>query len=355
MSDTLQDIFDEPVTPEVVETPEVTHEVTETKPDLPTELVWEEEETNPDVVPPAEDDDDDVVSPADTDEKSEEELKAIEERNKWMKHRLAPVKDKLTKAEQELEKLRQENAQLKGTSKPPEATPAPTVQAPANTINDLVERDPSVIALATEFHALEGKEGVTNGELMLAASRLNTRRELLAATIQQNIAAQTQAVQKAEKAIIDDLQKGIAEKKEVYPDIDLAYKRINNNTEHLHIDIRRALLMDDNGDKVSELAPDLIHAIGTDKEALGYLIAQSKLATNQKRTPVAALEYIGRLKANIQKPDAPSVAPDLVASAPRKPSVGFPRKVRSTPVSDPVDLNAWATKAVKEGKAPWLE
>lgn len=343
--ETLESILAAPAEEPVKETVTSTAPATEID-ETPAEMVWDEDDEST----PAPDEDVEVA-PEDADD---EELAKIEEKNEWMKKRLAPTKEKLSKAEQEIQKLRQELEAVKA-GKPVEAPPEAQQQAPAASVEEyvasVIANDPITTKLQKEFADLENKEGVTNGELVRAAAKLEARKEILEANVKSYIASQQQEIAKSEKAIENDYTKAVLAKKEIYPDIDKSLARVNKNAANLNIDIRRALVFDGESNKINELAPDLVNIIGNDKKALGYLIAQSKLAAKTGRTPVAALEYIGRLKESI-KNSASSKAPDEEAPVVHK-APGLPKSLKAVSSPEPSNLYAWAKDAVKAGKQPW--
>lgn len=354
LAEILNDKTPEPVVQDPVQTeePVVQTEVQEKPPvQVPTDpdLQW--------------DDDDDVPEPPDKapDELVDADLQAIEEKNKWMKGRLAPVKEKLTKAEQELERLRQENEVLKSGRAP--ATEAPTAPQPT-TVDEYVNSHPAVKELSEKLAALKeqaDKGEITEGDYVDQRTDILTdvkviKRDIVN-SIRANQAQQQYAVQQQEAKIEKDFQEAVFSKKEEYPEIDKAYNRVLKNAQHLDINIRASLILDPTGSKVNEDVGDLVNIIGNDKEAMGYLIAQSKIAAKTGRVPVQALEYLGRLKARVAAEKAAaesSEPPDVDAQVTRVRKPGLPRVIRATPNNDGVaDLSSWAKAAVKAGQRPW--
>ena len=357
-SDVLAEILDdktpEPVVQDHVQTeePVVQTEVQEKPPvQVPTDpdLQW--------------DDDDDVPEPPDKapDELVDADLQAIEEKNKWMKGRLAPVKEKLTKAEQELERLRQENEALKSGRAP--APEVPTAPAPT-TVDEYVNSHPAVKDLEAKLAALKeqaDKGEITEGDYVDQRTDILTdvkviKRDIVN-SIRANQAQQQYAVQQQEAKIEKDFHDAVFQKKDEYPEIDKAYNRVLKNAQHLDINIRASLILDPAGSKVNEDVGDLVNIIGNDKEAMGYLIAQSKIAAKTGRVPVQALEYLGRLKARVAAEKAASESsepPDVDAQVTRVRKPGLPRVIRATPNNEGVaDLSSWAKAAVKAGQRPW--
>lgn len=291
------------------------------------------------------------------DQQDDAELAAIEEKNKWMKGRLAPVKEKLSKAEEELARLRAENEQLKA-GKPAEKAPEVQSQAPA-TLDEFIESQPTVQALTAKLKELEANaENMTQGDYidqrLEILSELKIEKREIASAIKAQQNAQVRAVAQAEEKIATDYKTAVMSKKEEYPEIDKAFNRIEKNAQHLDINIRGMLVFE--GDKINPMAAELVNIIGNDKDALGYLIAQSKLAQKSGRPPVQAIEYLGRLKARIQseRESAETMqAPDIdVQLSRRKP--GLPKEVRnSSTEGESKDLQRWARDAIKAGKRPW--
>ena len=334
---------------EVVDTP--SNDVPEID-NSPEELIWDDEEPSDE----SPDKGTEVVSEDEEDE-DDEELRKIEEKNKWMKERLAPTKKKLTRAEEEIARLRSELESFKA-NKPVDKVENNTksVTSIEEYVEQVISNDSIVNKLQKDFEELENKDGVTNGELVRAAAKLEARKEILEGQVRSTIAYNQKQAIEYENKIADDFTKSVLAKKEEYPDIDKALSRVEKNAASLNIDIRRALIMNDEGTGINKLTPDLVNLIGNDKKALGYLIAQSKLAAKTGRTPVAALEYIGRLKSRIQNAPMNNMkAPDEddEYTAPIKKQT-LPKVIRNTPAGgDPVDLSSWAKEAVKRGERPW--
>lgn len=311
---------------------------------------------------------DDEGSPApDEDEEKapdgadEDELKAIEEKNKWMKGRLAPTKEKLTKAEQEIAKLRQELDAVKA-GKPADVPPEANANvAPANTIDEFINQQPVIVDLQSKLAAL--KEQANKGEIT-EIDYVDQRTDLLSdikiakREISQAIKSQQQQVQQYEAKIEKDFNEAVLSKKEEYPDIEKAYNRVLKNVGNLDVNIRAQLIFE--GDKINPFAGDLVNIIGNDKQAMGYLIAQSKLSQKNGRPPVGAIEYIGRLKARIEAEKAASSAenmqaPDVDAQVTKAVShKKFPTVITSVKnEGTSVDLAAEARAALKAGRRPW--
>jgi len=293
------------------------------------------------------------------DEQDDEDLKKLEERNKWMKHRLTPAIERAKKAEEEAAKLKAELDALKG-GKPTEAPQKPVEQA--KDINEFIETVPEVVALNEKLKALNEKaDNMTEGEyidekLEILSDLKITKREIARqiADYQNN---QVRAIQEAEAKIETDWKNTVLAKKEEYPEIEKAYNRVVKNATNINPEIRRVLVLD--GDKINPLASELVNIIGNDKKAMSYLIAESKLADQTKRFPVKAIEYIGRLKARIEyeRSNKGQEAPDIEESISRAPSrkAGLPREVRqhSSNEGAPRDMLKWAADAHKKGERPW--
>ena len=315
------------------------------------DMKWDDEEESEDTHP-----ENTTKAP---DEQDDEDLKKLEERNKWMKHRLTPAIERAKKAEEEAAKLKAELDALKG-GKPTEAPQKPAEQP--QDINAFIETVPEVVALNEKLKALNEKaDNMTEGEyidakLEILSDLKITKREIArqVADYQQN---QMKAVQEAEAKIETDWRNTIMSKKEEYPEIEKAYGRVVKNAENLHAEIRRVLILD--GDTINPLAGDLVNIIGNDKKAMSYLIAESKLAAQTKRFPVKAIEYIGRLKARIESekstkgPEAPDIEESMSKAPSRK--AGMPRELRQHSSNDgaPKDMLKWAADAHKKGERPW--
>lgn len=325
------------------------------KPEKPVDpdLKWdddEEQEDKPDVV--------DDPAP---DQVTDAELTAIEERNRWMKGRLAPVKTKLTAAEAENARLKAELEALKAGSSAPPVAPA-AVDAP-KTLDEYVSKHPDVVALETQLRELEDKaDSMTMGEytdarLDILSDLKLAKREIKHAVISRQ-QAEAASVAQAETRIQSDFETAVLSKKDELPGIDIALKRLDKNASNLDPEIRRAIVLD--GDKINPLAAELVHIIGNDRQAMSYLLSQSKAAQHSGRVPLSAIEYLGRLKAKIiaDRQAAPDdEAPDVettVASAPRR-RASVPREIRTAvnDGNDQKDLKSWAQDMIKAGKRPW--
>ena len=86
---------------------------------------------------------------------------------------------------------------------------------------------------------------------------------------------------KEETKIINDFYSATDALKETYPQIDKARAAIEANADKLHVDIRRALLLD-------EHKGELTWAIGSSRKNLQYLIEESALASRTGQTPIGA-------------------------------------------------------------------
>jgi hypothetical protein len=295
------------------------------------------------------------------DQRTDADLDAIEERNRWMKGRLAPVKTKLTEAEAEVARLRAENEQLRGGRPPAEQQP----EAQPHTIEEYVASHPEVQRLSKALQDLEGEsDKLTMGEYqdrkLDILTDLKIAKRDVAQALTETVRSRQQALASAEAKVTSDFHAAVLAKKDELPDVDKALGRIERNAGNLHLEIRRSLIMDEHGN-INPDAAELVHEIGTSKQALSYLIAQSRAAAQGRRVPTAALEYIGRIKDRIRS-QREQPAPDQVSEQDtgvrvrehvRRPSV--PREVRSTSAnaSGPTDLQAWALNAIKKGERPW--
>ena len=296
------------------------------------------------------------------DQRTDADLDAIEERNRWMKGRLAPVKTKLTEAEAEVARLRAENEQLRGGRPPAEQQPE---AAQPRTIEEYVAAHPEVQRLSKALQDLEGEaDKLTMGEYqdrkLDILTDLKIAKRDVAQALTETVRSRQQALASAEAKVTNDFHAAVLAKKDELPDVDKALGRIERNAGSLHLEIRRSLIMDEHG-SINPDAAELVHEIGTSKQALSYLIAQSRAAAQGRRVPTAALEYIGRIKDRIRS-QREQHAPDQVGESDtgvrvrehvRRPSV--PREVRSTSAnaSGPTDLQAWALSAIKKGERPW--
>jgi hypothetical protein len=320
------------------------------------DMVWDDDEDGHETSPSEEEVEKDANKAPD--QISEEELNKIEDRNKWMKGRIAPVKQKLSKAEAEIERLKAENEQLKGGKTQSNVnSDVSKGQTSHTTIDDIVNNDPNVVELSNKLKKLEDdasnmtEKEYIDQKLDIISDLKMIKREI-ATNYQREITKQQEAIVNAENKIKSDLDNIIMAKKDIYPDIEKAYNRVIKNADKIDVEIRRAMIME-NGN-VNSNAGDIVNIIGNDPQAMSYLIAQSKIAKQSGRYPTAAIEYIGRLKAKISETLVDTPAPDVdetINNARRKP--GIPKDVKSHSVGDPEDLSEWARKAIKSGQRPW--
>lgn len=353
--DTLDAILNEQETPAQTKAPaEVASEENETqgndtnssKGEVDSALQWDDEEETNEKEP-------ETKAP---DQQDDEELAKIEEKNKWMKGRLAPVKEKLTKAEQELAALRAENEALKA-GKAPEKKEEAEQQTQYADLDAYVNDQPSIKALSAKLKELDSKaDDMTEKEYidqkLEILSDLKIEKREIATAVKQHYQRQAEEMRNAEVRVVQDYEKAVLSTKETYPEIDKALARLNKNAPNLDLEIRRSLILE--GNQINPLAGDLVHVIGNDKQAMSYLIAQSRLAKQTGRVPTQAIEYIGRLKAAIlaEKSNG-GEAPDVEQTLSKTRKPGMPKEVRSHSASEPKDLQDWARTALKKGERPW--
>lgn len=213
-------------------------------------LEWDEDDENKE-----ENEEEEGKAPDQVDDKSEEELAKIEERNKWMKGRLAPVKEKLSKAEQELAALRAENEALKAGKAPEkqEETPAPQNH---QSLDEYINAHPAVKELSDKLKELDAKaDDMTEKEYVDAKmdilSDLKLTKRELSNQIRYAQEAQMRQVQEAESKIEKDYDSAVLARKEDYPDIDKALNRVKKNAANLDVNIRGMLVFD--GDKINQI------------------------------------------------------------------------------------------------------
>lgn len=318
------------------------------------DLQWDEDES--------EENKEEEVEEKAPDQQDDEELAKIEERNKWMKGRLAPVKEKLTKAEQELAALRAENEALKAgrTQGTPDTKNDAVASQNQQSIDDYINSHPAVKDLTEKLKVLDEKaDDLTEKEYidqkMDILSDLKLAKRELHSQIRYAQESQIRQVQEAESKIEKDYDSAVLSKKEDFPDIDKALNRVKKNASNLDVNIRGMLVFE--GDKINPFAAELVNIIGNDKDAMGYLIAQSKLAKKTGRVPVQAIEYLGRLKTRIQSERESEVdvkAPDIDTQISRaKPKPGLPKEVKGKSSGEIIDYQDWARDAIRKGVRPW--
>lgn len=295
----------------------------------------------------SEDDDEEVLE-----DSEEEELNSLEEKNHWMKKRLGPVKDKLEKANTELARLQAEVESLKAgkSQSPAPQVPKEALESLDAFVSHQVESDASIKKLQTELdELLNNANGVDNFIQKVASleARLDVRRELVAEKIKaevensQNLAAQEEA------KILSEYDAKIEALKEVHPKIEKAKSRLVAKAADLHLEIRKAIIFDEN-------AGELTWKIGQDPKNIEFLIEASKVAEKTGQYPTEALKYLGRLSASIESKDSKEDKPKTPVAPDRKKNI--PKNIKSSQVgnsNEPDDLNDWAEKAVRENRRPW--
>lgn len=282
----------------------------------------------------------------------EEELVSLEEKNRWMKKRLGPVKDKLEKANTELARLQAEVESLKAgkSQQPAPQVPQEALESLDAFVTHQVDSDPSIKKLQTELdELLNNANGVDNFIQKVASleARLDVRREMVAEKVKaevensQNLAAQEEA------RILSEYDAKVDALKEVHPKIEKAKSRLIAKAADLHLEIRKAIIFDDN-------AGELTWKIGQDPKNIEFLIEASKAAEKTGQYPIEALKYLGRLSASIESKDSKEDKPKTPVAPDRKKNV--PKNIKSSQVgnsNEPDDLNDWAEKAVRENRRPW--
>lgn len=300
---------------------------------------------------------DDASEEAEEGETEEEELARIEEKNKWMKGRLAPVKEKLTKAEQELAVLRDENAKLKaGTAQKPVAeVPAEARESIDAFVAYQVENHPDIKKLQDEIKdIIENADKHDNyiQKLTSAEAKLEVKKDLLAERVKAEVENYNSTIVAEEAKLQENFEASINALKEVHPKIDKAKARLDARVPDLHVEIRKAIVMNDN-------AGELVWKLGANPQNIEYLVEASKKATESGTLPIDALKFIGKLEARIEaeksgNTETPSKPATQNKPAPAKKPVPKNLKSPQGGSSDDVgDLYEWANSAVKKGDRPW--
>lgn len=291
---------------------------------------------------------------AETEEKKEEKsddpddevLKKLELEEKWRVKRLNKEIEKTRAAEAEAARLKAEMEALKagrGSQEQKQEQPANQQFDDAKFAQALVAEDPHIKALHEKVEYIKGMKesfedmGAYADALLDAQSELKSeikdrKREFLE---YQRQVAQTQ-VQSGNK-ILEEFGAKIESAKEAFPMVDKARELLESRAGELHVEIRRALLTDEN-------AGELTWAIGSSKKNLQYLIEASQIATKTGTLPIDAIKMMGKWSSEIKgaKGTGESSVPKKV---PTKPA-GVPKDIRSKPVAnhDDMDPYEYATK-----------
>lgn len=290
-----------------------------------------------------------------------EELKKLELSEKWRQKRLNKELDKRKAAEEENARLKAELESLRKPTEPKAPTPKPVYENPKTIdeyVGNLIFQDPIIIELTKKEQYIKSHkhEFADMGEYADALSSiqtdLKTEIKFKDREIREYIAKEQYSQQSQELDIEKTYNQKIESVKELYPHVTKAKDELNKIADKLHIEIRRALVMDEN-------SGELTWALGSSKKNMNYLLEASKTAETNGRLPIDAIKFIGRLSSEINKGKVPDDTDVRIAKGAKGledkvlPKTIKQRPGRSNDENDPVQ---WA-KAVREGKikAPsWL-
>lgn len=283
----------------------------------------------------------------DKEEDDDDEFKELELNEKWRVKRLNKELDKRKAAEEETRRLKEELEQLKAstnTKTEKEETPTPEYKSQDEFIQAHVLSDPYIQSLMKKMETLNHRYKTEDFNHDLDMERTETLVELKAEMkskhkeIQNEIREyqkeQQSEAKKQELEIKNTFESKLETVKETYPDILKAKSALESVADKLHIEIRRALLLDEN-------AGELTWILGSSKKNINYLIEATKNADKQGRLPIDAIKYIGRLSADI-------VGKEKIETEDNKPKVPKSIKQKAAP-SGSNDPYEWA-KMVMEGK-----
>lgn len=299
----------------------------------------------------AEDDDDEDEVKLKSDEPEYLKQKAINE--SWKAKR---IEKELKAAKEELAKFRSAQSQVQEAPKVAPVQIAPEIPQHIrakikDNLDHIIFSDPEMIELANK--EAEIKKNVNNyetlGDYAEALTDIQTEfksKHLAARQYMQQYNEQVKQTENANVAkIMDDFTSKVNAVKDQYPQVEKAVEYLNKNADKLHIEVRRALLLDEN-------AGELAWHLGSSKKAMDLLIKSSEVATKNKSIPTDALMYIGELKGRIKSKTTEAPAESTV----HKPAV--PKVIKSSQSNVgkdmPEDLLKWGKQA-REGKVkmPW--
>lgn len=335
----------------------VTEDIDDTEPGTKKE---ESDDKETDDLPWDTEDDEEDKKEEPVDEEDEEELKKLELSEKWRQKRLNKELDKRKAAEEENARLK---AELESFRKPVREeskteTTKPIYENPKTVdeyVGNLIFQDPVIVELAKREQYIKSHkdEFADMGEYADALSSiqtdLKTEIKFKDREIREYLSREQNNAYTEEKKIEDTYTKKIESVKELYPQVLKAKEELTKVAGQLHVEIRRALVMDEN-------SGELTWALGSSKKNINYLLEASKMAETNGRLPIDAIKFIGRLSSEINKgKDVGTVDADVrnVKDDKVLPKTIKQRPGRANDENDPVQ---WA-KAVREGKikAPeWL-
>lgn len=271
------------------------------------------------------------------------------------------IEKELKKVKEELEKYRsgtniptpkQEESQKQSIQINPEIPQHIKAKIKDN-IDHIIFSDPEMIELANREALIKASidKYETVGAYAEALTEVQTEFKAKHLSARQYIQQHNEQVRQQENSnvakILENFTSKVNAAKDQYPHIEKAVDYLNKNADKLHIEVRRALLTDDN-------AGELAWLLGSSKKAMDLLIKSSESAAKNKTIPTDALMYIGELKGRIRN-NTISENREPVESTVRKPAV--PKVIKNSPVNSkdtPDDLMKWGKQA-REGKVklPW--
>lgn len=274
----------------------------------------------------------------------EETFRKLELEEKWRTKRLNKEIEAKKAAEQELAKAKAELEELRSSKQTPKET-QPEIQIDDAKFKEaLIEQDPYIKSLHDKVEYIKGmKESFSSmGEyadaLLDAQSELKSeikdrKREFIAYQKE----AQAQQANGVNE-ILNNFNNKVESVKENYPMIDKAKALIESKASELHVEIRRALLTDEN-------AGELTWTIGASKKNLEFLVEASKIATKTGTLPIDAIKMMGRWSSEIANSKSSNKAPEAPTKAPVKPA-GVPKSIKSktAPSNDDMDPYEYASK-----------
>lgn len=319
-----------------------------------------EEQVEEDDLPWSEDDDknDDVEDNDDEKDEDEEEFKKLELNERWRTKRLNKEIEKRNAIEQEMLRLKEEVESYKKSTQTTKEQKIPNIND-KEAIVDFIFSDKTIQELAQKVEYIKNHqhEYATMGEyanaLLPLETELRTEIKFKEREIQEQYkkeqeqkAIQESKAKENEKKIYDDFTKKISDAKSVYPNIERARNELDNISDKLNVDIRRAIVFDEN-------VGDITWMIGSSKKNMNFLIEASKKAEETGIFPIEAIKFIGNLsyEANKSKPKALDTSERLEEKK-QLPKI-VTSKSKSKESDDPVE---WA-KNIMTGKTKipdWL-
>lgn len=294
--------------------------------------------------------DDTVVDDPNAGDEDTEEFAKLEASEKWRVKRLNKEIEAKKAAEAEAAALKAELEALKSGKEKPAETEDKAPRFDAQEFEQVLrEHDPYIKALHERIELVKSNKDKfeTMADYADALTELTAeyKSEIKDRKREYNEhqRAQASTVQQTETKIVNDFYSAIDSLKEVYPQIEKARDVINANADKLHVDIRRALLLD-------EHKGELAWAIGSSKKNLQYLIEESAIAARTGQTPIGALKLLGKMSDEVGTVKKPASVAAPQAPVQRTKPAGVPKTMKARAPNgtyEDMDPYTWATKVAR--------